>query len=281
MSQQTAAILGLGIIGSRTFSRLSEEGWKVKTWNRTAKGLAGETATPEEAIQGAAIISLFLKDVSAVREVVERIRPHLAAGQIVLNHSTIDLETTLWLDEVCRAQGCRFLDTPFTGSKDASASGKLFYYAGGETALIQKVTPYLMITGRGILPCGNVGDATVIKLSMNLVSACVIQAVSEALAISTRLGVSKEVFEKAAADSAFASPVVAMKLPGMLKGDYETHFSLSNMAKDSRYALELAEQAGIEVPAITAVSERMAEVAADGQGDFDYSVLAKPYLEQA
>ena len=68
-----------------------------------------------------------------------------------------------------------------------------------------------------------------------------------------------------------------MKLPTMAKGDFDTHFSLSNMLKDSRYALELA--SGLDTPAIAAVSERMKQLCEEGLADLDYSALAKPYLD--
>jgi 3-hydroxyisobutyrate dehydrogenase-like beta-hydroxyacid dehydrogenase len=64
----------------------------------------------------------------------------------------------------------------------------------------------------------------------------------------------------------------------MVAGNFETHFSLSNMGKDSRYVLALAESAGLATPAIQAVSRRMAELCAAGLGDLDYSALAQPYL---
>ena len=76
-----------------------------------------------------------------------------------------------------------------------------------------------------------------------------------------------------------ASTLTAMKFPSMLAGDYETHFSMSNMGKDSRYMLELAESAGVETPAIAAVSKRLGDLCAEGMGDLDFSALAKPYLE--
>ena len=63
-------------------------------------------------------------------------------------------------------------------------------------------------------------------------------------------------------------------------GDFDTHFSLDNMRKDSAYAIELAAQAGLDTPAIEAVSRRMAELCADGMADLDYSALAKPYLAE-
>ena len=75
------------------------------------------------------------------------------------------------------------------------------------------------------------------------------------------------------------SPLTAMKFPTMLAGNYETHFSLSNMGKDSRYMLALAEAAGLETPGIAAVSRRMAELCEAGLGNLDYSALAKPYLD--
>ena len=72
-----------------------------------------------------------------------------------------------------------------------------------------------------------------------------------------------------------------MKLPTMVAGDFETHFSLSNMGKDSRYMLELAESTGLEMPAIAAVSKRMEALTAQGLGDMDYSAVVKPYLREA
>ncbi len=275
---QRAAVLGLGIIGSRALARLREAGWQVKAWNRTPKGLPDEVATPEEAIHDAQVISIYLKDRAAVREVVERISPHLTPGQILLNHATVDLETTEWLAERCAERGARFLDTPFTGSKNASAGGQLVYYTGGDPALAAEVEPYLMLTAKSLLPCGDIGSATVVKLATNLISACTVQALAEALAISVKHGVSAEDFQRAVALNAHASGLSAMKLPGMATGDFDTHFSMANMWKDSSYAVTLAEQAGLDAPAIRAVSGRMRELCDDGLADLDFSALAKPYL---
>lgn len=274
------AVLGLGIIGSRACSRLAEAGWQLASWNRTPKGQPHEAATPEEAILGASIISIYLKDVPAVREVVERIAPFLKSGQIVLNHATLDLDTTRWLEEISTAAGCQFLDAPFTGSKVASANGQLIYYIGGEAALAGQLDDYLAITSKGRLFCGAVGTATVVKLATNLISACSVQAMAEALAIATSHGVSAECLIGAVSQNASASVLSGMKLPTMASGDFETHFSLSNMGKDTRYMLALADSVGLQTPAIAAVSKRMGELSASGLGELDYSAVAKPYLQQ-
>lgn len=281
LGEKKAAVLGLGIIGSRAASRLADAGWEVARWNRTPKGLPGEAASPAEAVAGAAVISIYLKDSPAVREVFAAIADSLESGQIVLNHATLDLETTNWLAEQCAARGCRFMDTPFTGSKVAAANGQLIYYTGGDASLAEELAGYLSITSRGTIHCGGSGSATVVKLATNLISACSVQAMAESLAIATSQGISPECLIKAVAENACASPLAGMKMPTMAAGDYDTHFSLSNMGKDSRYMLALATSAGLEVPAIQAVSQRMESLSANGLGDLDYSAVAKPYLQGA
>ena len=273
-----AAVLGLGIIGSRALSRLQEAGWDVKAWNRTPKHLPGEIGNVVDAIRGADVISLYLKDREAVRSIVQEISPYLAEGQILLNHATVDLDTTRWLADISASSGCRFLDVPFTGSKNASAGGQLVYYTGGDPELVKAVEPYLLVTAKSLLPCGDVGSSTVVKLATNLVSASTVQALAEALAISVKHGVSADVFLEAVSRNAHASGLSAMKLPGMASGDFDTHFSMSNMWKDSRYALALAAESGLETPGIEAVSARMGELCGEGLGDLDFSALAKPYL---
>jgi 3-hydroxyisobutyrate dehydrogenase-like beta-hydroxyacid dehydrogenase len=271
------AVLGLGIIGSRACARLRDAGWQVACWNRTPKGLPCEVGTPNEAVRDAAVVSIYLKDVKAVRDVIGQVADDLTPGKIVLNHATLDLETTLWLERFCIARDCRFLDAPFTGSKMASSNGQLLYYVGGDAGLAKELELYLNASGKGQLHCGDVGSATVVKLATNLISACTVQALAESLAITSRFGVLAECLIEAVSLNASSSVLSGMKLPMMAEGNFETHFSLSNMKKDSRYVLDLAESAGLHAPAIAAVSRRMEELDAEGLGDLDFSALAKPY----
>ncbi len=279
-SETTVAVFGLGIIGSRACARLAEAGWRVRCWNRTPKGLPGEAATALQAAQGAAVLSFYLKDSAAVRAVLEAVRPALAPGLILMNHSTVDLATTLWLAEQCAAAGCVFLDVPFTGSKLAAEGGQLVYYSGGDEELLRGLDPLLRATGRERLHCGGIGAATVVKLVTNLISACTVQALSEALALSQAHGVDPEQLIRAVAGNVCGSPLAAFKLPCMARGEFDTHFALDNMRKDSRYALDLAAQAGISVPAIQAVSDRMTELCDQGLGGLDFCALAKPYAAE-
>ena len=272
------SIFGLGIIGSRCADQLENAGHHVTRWNRTEKSLKNEVRDPLEATEASDILSFYLKDATAMREVVTAISPALKAGKILLNHATIDLATTLWLAEYCRQHECEFVDAPFTGSKLAAADGKLLYYIAGDEALWSRVEAILTPTASAVIPMGAVGNAMVMKLATNLIAACHIQALAEAQAISLHHGISPEQFLLAISKHGTASPLTMMKLPGMLAGDFDTHFSLDNMRKDSVYALQLASEQGMHLPAMETVSKRMTELCAQGLAERDYTALVAPYF---
>lgn len=270
-------VFGMGIIGSRCADHWEKAGFQVTRWNRTPKQLPHEVNDLAEATSASTILSFYLKDAVALRDVVEKIKPVLTPAHIVLNHSTVDLATTLWLAEQCAQCGCRFADAPFTGSKLAAADGKLMYYVACEEDLFAQVEQILAPTSSAIISMGKIGNATIIKLATNLIAACQIQALAEAQAISLAHGISSDSFAHAITLHGTASPLVKMKLPAMLSGDFDTHFSLDNMRKDSVYALELAAVAGVDVPAIDAVSARMTELCNKGLASQDYTALAALY----
>lgn len=283
-SSWTIAVLGLGIIGSRAAANLTKSALgSVRSWNRTPKGLPGECASIAEAAADANLILLYLKDAPAVRSVAREVfaLPALTGGgeRVLVNHSTIDLDTTRWLADECAQRGIVFLDCPFTGSREAAASAGLVYYAAGPGEWLDRVEPVLLKSGKAVLRTGDTGTATIMKLVTNLISAVSVQALAEALATATRHGIAPEALTEAVALNASGSVLAAMKLPSMARGDFDTHFSLSNMLKDSRYVLELADQVGLETPAISAVSARMAELCDEGFADKDYSALAAPYVK--
>jgi len=277
---QSIAVLGLGIIGSRCADRLASSSFSVRTWNRTPQGRSDFHPTPSDAVAGVDFISIYLKDGVAVREVFSSIKETITPNQIVLNHSTIDLDTTHWLAQQCQEIGCGFLDCPFTGSKEAAAQGALVYYVGGEEPVLEKSRDVLEVTSKEIKHLGPVGSATVIKLATNLISASTVQALSEALAITTAHGIDAQTLVDSVASNACASPLALMKLPNMSAGNFETHFSLENMLKDSKFALKLAQDASLDLPGIRATSKAMEDGCKKGDAQLDFSALFKAYRPQ-
>jgi 3-hydroxyisobutyrate dehydrogenase/glyoxylate/succinic semialdehyde reductase len=267
----------MGIIGSRAADCLSAAGHRVSTWNRTPIERPDFCNTPVACVEGADFISLYLKDGDAVRDVFGKIKTSLGDNQILLNHSTIDLETTHWLDSQCQETGCKFLEAPFTGSKVAASQAALVYYAGGDAETLGLAREILQATSKEIKHLGPVGSATVVKLATNLISASTVQALSEALALVQYYGIDAEEFTESVASNACGSPLANMKLPCMAKGDYDTHFSLENMLKDSRFALELARSAGIDAPITQVTSNMMKNRCEKGDAQLDFCSLFKAY----
>ena len=279
------AVFGLGIIGSRCANCLSEKSlleknYTVRTWNRTPKDRADSVVTAEEAAQGADFLAFYLKDGNAVREVFSSIKNGITQEQTILNHSTIDLDTTQWLAEQCEEVGCQFLDAPFTGSKVAAGNGALVYYVGGDTETLEHAREVLRATSKDIKHLGAVGSATVVKIATNLISASTVQALSEALAITTHHGIEPEVLTDSVSSNACGSLLASMKLPTMSSADYDTHFSLENMLKDSRFALQLAQDAGLDLPGLEATSTAMDSGCKKGDALLDFSALYKAYQRQ-
>lgn len=271
------AVFGLGIIGSRCAENLQRAGHEVVVWNRTPKGLENEVGSAKDAAKGSEVLAFYVKDGIALRAVFSEIKDQLRPGQVVMNHSTVDMETTKWISAQCAKLECGFLDCPFTGSKDASAAGQLVYYVGGSSTLIDQMRPVLDATSKEVKVIGDVGSATVIKIATNLISAQVVQALSEALAITGANGVDRQLLIDAVASNACGSALAKMKMPLMLAGDYETHFSVENMRKDSAFALELAKSAGLETPGIAVANQVMEQLCAEGDGDLDFCAMYRQF----
>lgn len=274
-------VLGLGIIGSRVAENARAAGHEVFVWNRTPKAIPNFLGSPAEVAEVARILQIFVRDDEALREVLEQMKPVLTKGHLVINHATVSREATLAAAAFCEELGVDFLDAPFTGSKLAAQNGKLVYYVGGPEPLVARARPVLEASSTKILPMGEVGDATVVKIATNLVSAAIVKAVQEAAAISSGCGVALPRLLEALEANANFSPVIGMKLPAMIKGDFEPHFSLKNMLKDARYAQQLAVLAGVseQVNVLDATAAAMQAKQDEGKGELDFSVLGEGLVE--
>ncbi len=274
----SVSILGLGIVGSRIARHLISEGVDVTVWNRTPKDDFPKTApSPTSAAAASNIVCLYLKDKKACEEVFESMKPALTREHIIINHSTIDRATVMDLARQCAELGCVYLDCPFTGSKLAAEAGQLAYYVSGNHAAIESVRPLLEKSSKAILNMGELGNATVMKLVTNLLSATMVQGLSEAFAISRAYGIDADQLLEAISANVVSSPLASFKLPYMARRDFEAHFSLDNMRKDSTYAIQLANDKGISPPSILLVSEMMAKLCQEGDANLDFCSLVKQF----
>ena len=121
----TVAIFGLGIIGSQAADHIAAEGYPPITWSRNTRDRSDYEPDPKVAADKADIIACYLKDVEAVKEIFDIIKPLLGPTKTFINHATVDYETTEYLVAGCAKMGCAFLNAPFTGSKVAAGNASL------------------------------------------------------------------------------------------------------------------------------------------------------------
>lgn len=273
--KQNVGILGLGIIGSRVADNLRKAGHEVFVWSRSARPVPNFLASPREVAGAAGIIQIFVRDSAALIEAIEDMKPALKAGHLIMNHATVSKKATLQAAKLVEEAGAAFLDAPFTGSKMAAQNGKLSYYIGGSELLLERARPVLEASAAKILPLGAVGEAMVLKIVTNLVSAVIVEAVSEAADITKANGIPLERLLEALESNANFSALIGMKLPAIIKGDFEPHFALRNMLKDADFARELAAEAKLKTPALDCTASAMRAGVDSGKGDLDFSVIGQ------
>ena len=269
-------VIGLGIIGSRVAANLRRAGLSLFIWNRSPQAEPNFLASPLEVAEAADVIQIFVRDGAALLEVLRQMSPALTARHIILNHATISPQETLAVADLVNKRGAQFLDAPFTGSRDAAAQGKLVYYIGGSTETLEKVRPILEISAKEILMMGPVGSATYVKLATNLINAAQVQGLAEALELLTVGDVPLYRLSEALEHNVARSGVIDMKIPQMLKADFEPRFSSKNMLKDLQIILRvMADQ--VHLPATEGAAVALAETLERGWGESDYSVVACRY----
>ncbi len=272
-ASQDIGVLGLGIIGGRVAGHLRAAGHRVHVWSRTGK--AGSLASPRAVAEAAKVLQIFVRDSAALIEALRDLAPVLTPEHLVLNHATVSKAAVLEAARLCAESGAGFLDAPFTGSKMAAQNAKLVYYVGGDAALLERARPVLELSSVKILPLGEVGDAMVLKIVTNLVTAVTVKALAEAAAITRAEGVPLAALQTALEANANHSSLLAMKLPALMQDDFEPHFALVNMLKDADFARELAAGAGLATPALDCTAEAMRAAAQTGLGDLDFSVIGR------
>lgn len=274
MSNKTIGVLGLGIIGGVWARHYHAAGVLAGAWNRTAQpDFPQWTATPLAVAQAADIVQIVVADPPAVRTLLAQILPALGPGKVVVQSSTIDPQSSDEFYTAVTAKGARYLEAPFTGSKPAAEQKQVVYYVGGDAATVADMDAMLGLVSLVRLHIGDHRQATTLKLAMNLNIAAQMEALSEAITLARRAGISDDVFFGALARNASQSGLTKLKEPKLRAGDFSPQFSVKHMLKDMRLASGIDGTAGF--PVLDAMRERLAAAERAGLADQDFSVLVK------
>jgi 3-hydroxyisobutyrate dehydrogenase-like beta-hydroxyacid dehydrogenase len=279
--RKIVGLIGLGIIGTRVATGLRAAGFHTYVWNRTPKPAPNFLPSPAEVAEVCEVVQVFVSDSAALMEVLAAMAPKLTPTHLIIGSATVGPEATLEAAKFVEDRGARYLDAPFTGSKLAAERSQLVYYVGADDATFLRAKPILEATSRAIVRCGGVGDAALLKVVTNQIAAVSIQALAEALAVVRKAGLSPDALASALEHNACRSGTMDLKLPKMIAGDFDPHFSLKHMFKDVQLGIHLANTLEVDTPAAAVAAGVMFGAIARGWGDLDFSALYKHYEEPA
>jgi 3-hydroxyisobutyrate dehydrogenase-like beta-hydroxyacid dehydrogenase len=264
---------------------LVKAGHAVTVWNRTASRAdelvaagAKLAKSPQEAAAGAEFILSMVSDPPALEEVLwgaNGAMPSMHRGSIYLDCSTISPGLARKIAAACTERGARFLDAPVTGGDWGAKKGELVFMVGGDAETLKEAEPILGVLGKKWFHLGPNGAGQTIKLAMNMILALQVDALAEALALTTRAGIQGEKLVEVLQSSMGRSGLLDVKAPNLLKGEYVPSFPLRLMHKDLGLALELANQLGVALPATAAARETYSYVKGAAKEDLDYSAVMK------
>ncbi len=270
-------VIGLGIIGTRVAANLRSAGHQVYVWSRTPRAAPNFLGSVVEVADLCDVIELFVSDDRALQEVIRTVAAALRPRHVVLCHATVSPEATRHAAGIVESQGARYLDAPFTGSKMAAQNRQLVYYIGGAKPALEEVRPVLEATSKAILHVGGIGDASVLKIATNMLTASIVQTLAEALALVRAAGIDGSKLVEALENNSSRSGTSDLKLPAMIAANTEPNFSLKHMLKDVRFAQELADEYELSLPLTDTTSEILALGMQNDWGDKDFSVVAQLY----
>ena len=279
-------VIGLGTMGRAMARNLVKAGFSVAVYNRTRErvsefaDLGCEVAvTPRALAKACDIVITMVSDSAALDAVLEGPEGVFSAflgGNTFINMSTVSVEYTVALAKKCFIAGIPFADCPVAGSKPLAESGQLVILAGGEPQTVEKLKPILLAMGRAVVYAGLAPCGTALKLCMNLIVAQLTTGLAEAATLAKAMKIAPElIFEVLNESPALNCGYFKAKNENILKQEYPPAFALKHMLKDTRFMLEEARKAGVNLPITEAVEKLMAKSYNTGYGDSDLSVIFK------
>ena len=283
--------IGLGTMGSPIAANVLKAGFKLTVWNRTrakCEPLAASGATVAEspaalAQGGCEAVFLNLSDGPAVRAILfgeGGIAPHLAAGTVVLDNSTIGpLEAQEFAAQL-KARGVDFIDAPVSGGQAGAAQGTLSVMAGGDEAVFQRCLPLLQAIGKSIIHLGPVGMGQACKACNQVAVVCNLLGVCEAAALAKKLGLDPAKLIEVLGGGGAASQQLKNYGAKIFQGDLRPGFMVRLMLKDLGIARGAAEALDLPLEGTALAEKYLRAVAERGGGDLGTQAMSQA-LEQA
>jgi 3-hydroxyisobutyrate dehydrogenase len=288
------AFLGLGNMGQPMAANLLKAGHHVVGFDPSADALARHigtrAASAAEACAGAEVVVTMLPAGQHVRAVycgsgiISQLR---GSSALLIDASTIDVETARAVAAEAEAAGLAMLDAPVSGGVGGAVGGTLTFMVGGTEQAFERARPLLQLMGRNVVHAGPPGAGQAAKICNNMLLGISMIGVSEAFVLADRLGLDRQkLFDiSSTASGQCWSLTNYCPAPGPVPAspanhDYKPGFAAALMLKDLLLSQQAAAAAGAATPLGAHAAELYQAMVDAGLAAKDFSV-AFPYLTQA
>ena len=258
-------------MGAPMARRLIAAGHRVRVFNRSpekARAIAADGATlaadPAQAAAGAAIVFIMVPDTPDVEAAVAKLEPALAAGQIVIDMSTIAPAAERAIAARLKARGVDYLDAPVSGGDVGARDGTLTIMAGGDAGAFAHARPILELLGHRVTLMGPSGAGQLTKLCNQVAVAVTLEAAAEALCLANAGGLDPERVIEAIGAGAAASWQLKALGPKIIARDWTPGFFIKLVRKDLRLVADAARDAGVALPGLRLAASMFNTAAAMG-----------------
>jgi 3-hydroxyisobutyrate dehydrogenase len=283
--------IGLGNMGAPMAANLVAAGHGVTGFDVAAPMPEGVTPAPSaaEAARGADVVITMLPNGDILRRVAAEIVPAMKAGAVLLDCSTVDVDSARAVAGMAAEAGCGAVDAPVSGGIGGAAAGTLTFMAGGPDAAFAAVKPLFDVMGQKAVHCGASGAGQAAKICNNMILGITMIGTCEAFALADKLGLDRQKMFDVVSTSSGASWVMNAYCPAPGVGpkspadnDYKPGFAADLMLKDLRLSQQAAEAADADTP-LGAAATRLYETFVereDGRGR-DFSAMLPRFEKRA
>jgi len=288
--------VGLGHMGMAMAANLTSAGRRVIAYVRRPDQIArleapGLRATTDfsDLLDCKVVISM-LPDDDAVREIVcgrsdigvDGLAAGLMPGAIHLSMSTISTAAAAQLAGEHARNGQGYVAAPVFGNPDAAKARQLFIVAAGAPADVERCQPILDNLGQRTFVIGaEPADANLVKLLGNMMSATALEMLGEVVAVVRKRGLDPQPFIDIMTSTMFGGRAHKIYGDKIARQNYAAGFVLPLVLKDVRLALAEAEKAGVPMPSVGVVRDRLITGIARGYGELDWAALGLIAAEEA
>ena len=267
--------IGLGNMGAPMAANLARAGHAVTGFDMADVTVDGVTMAPSaaEAATGRDVVITMLPNGQILRAVADQVIPVMQKGAVLLDCSTVDVESARAVARQATDAGLLALDAPVSGGVGGASAGTLTFMVGGNEAGFKIASELFDIMGQKAVHCGASGNGQAAKICNNMILGATMVVTCEAFALADKLGLDRQaMFDVVSTSSGYSwsmnaycpAPGVGPKSPA--DNDYKPGFAAELMLKDLRLSQQAAEAADADTPLGQAACRLYARFVEDEDG---------------